>query len=453
MKVTTISKRFLGLLIIPFFVFLFALNPQPVHAQDIDNLDPSERYSEEELAQMLAPIALYPDALLSQILMASTYPIEVIEADRWRRENRILNGDALDDELLNKSWDPSVKAICHFPSSLALMSERIAETTNLGNAFLAQETEVMGMIQKLRAEAHEQGNLKTTTAEQKVIVEKETIIIEPANPRTIYIPYYDPYYVYGPWGWAPGYAPYYWGPIGAKIGVGISFWPGVYFGMSFSNWSYFDWNRHYVSIDLHKRPRFVRHDRWPVTSGRWLHAPSHRRGVAYRDLSTARKYGQSPRRPITFQRDARGFPEPHRMKQNQPVNVPTKTKVYRQEQQRVERKMKDVGDIAHKPQERQNVKMERQTEQRKKIDKLSPVRAENNRRERIQVAPVPQKLKQERVERKKQHVSSDGIFDLPEDGNQERQSSERGRNSRSNLKGENNDDRNNSFRKWRKSED
>ncbi|MDX2495671.1 MAG: DUF3300 domain-containing protein [Desulfuromusa sp.] len=449
MKVTIIFKLFLRLLILPFFVFFFAFNLQFAQAQDIGNLDPAERYNEEELAQMLAPIALYPDALLSQILMASTYPIEVIEADRWLRENRGLTGDALDDELLSKGWDPSVKAICHFPSSLALMSERIAETTNLGNAFLAQETEVMGMIQKLRAGAYEQGNLNTT-AEQKVIVEKETIVIEPANPRVIYIPYYDPYYVYGSWWWSPGYAPYYWGPTGANIGVGMSFWPGVYFGVSFRSWSYFDWNRRYVYIDLHKRPRFVRHDRWIGTSGRWLHTPSHRRGVAYRDMTTARKYRQSPQRPKTYRRDTRGFPEQRRIEQKQPGKARTRTNLYNQEQQRVERKIKDQRKVVRDPQKRQSINIEKQTVKRKEIKNLKPVRAQDSRQKRIQIAPRGQK--QERVEHKKQQTSSSGIFNRIEDGNQERKSSERGRDSRRILKGENNGNRNGSFRNWRKSE-
>lgn len=207
MKAATIFHLTLGLLII----FFFSLPPQSL-AQDSSYLEPSAKYREEELAQMLAPIALYPDALLSQVLMASTYPLEVIEADRWVRRNPELKDKSLEAALLSEAWDPSVKALCHFPSILALMSERITETTNLGNAFLAQEAEVMDMVQELRAKANAQGNL-TTTSEQKVIVEKETIIIEPADPRVIYVPYYDPFYIYGSW-WYPAYPPYYWGPPG-----------------------------------------------------------------------------------------------------------------------------------------------------------------------------------------------------------------------------------------------
>jgi hypothetical protein len=307
MKAATIFHLALRLIIIPFLVSGLALSSRQAQAQDGGYAEPSGKFSREELAQMLAPIALYPDALLSQVLMASTYPIEVIEADRWVVMNPELKGDALDAALLDQNWDPSVKAICHFPSILALMSERITETTNLGNAFLAQEAEVMDMVQELRAAALAQGNLNAT-AEQQVIVEKETIIIEPADPRVIYVPYYDPFYVYGPW-WYPAYPPYYWGPTGVSLGFGTSFWPGSYFSFAFGNWSYFDWHRHYIHIDVHKRPRFVRHDRWLDKPGRWQHAPSHRRGVAYHDRFTARKYGQPPPRSRETGHETREFPE------------------------------------------------------------------------------------------------------------------------------------------------
>ena len=112
----------------------------------------------------------------------------------------------------------------------------------------------MDMIQELRAKAHAHGNLNTNK-EQKIIIEKETIIIEPADPLVVYVPYYDPFYIYGPW-WYPGYPPYYWGPSRVGLGVGISYWPGFYFGFAFGNWSYFDWHRHYIFIDV-DRNNFV----------------------------------------------------------------------------------------------------------------------------------------------------------------------------------------------------
>ena len=306
MKAAAILHHARGLLIFPFLVACALLPPQ-LSAQDNGYLAPSEQYSREELAQMLAPIALYPDALLSQVLMASTYPIEVVEADRWISRHPGLKGDALDTALLDMDWDPSVKALCHFPSILALMSERISETTNLGNAFLAQEADVMDMVQELRAKAYAQHNL-VSTDRQTVIVRDRIIIIEPANPRVIYLPYYDPYYIYGPW-WYPAYPPYYWGPPGVSVGVGISYWPGISFGFIFGGWSYFDWPHRYIYVDVHKRPRYVRRDRWRTESTHWHHDTYHRRGVAYRDIHTAREYGQYPRHSRDFGRDLRGFPD------------------------------------------------------------------------------------------------------------------------------------------------
>ncbi len=313
MKAATIYQFAIGLFITCLLVFGFALLPTQVKAQGDETVEASATYSREELAQMLAPIALYPDTLLSQILMASTYPIEVIEADRWRNKNSHLQDEALDEALAAEYWEPSVKAICHFPDILALMSERISETTNLGNAFLAQEAQVMDTVQELRAAARAQGNLASNNR-QTVVVEKETIIIQPADPRIIYVPYYDPYTIYGRWRY-PAYSPWHWGPSGASIGLGIGYWPGFYFSFNFGNWSYFNWNRHYVHIDVHKRPRYVRHDRWHARPGRWQHAPVHRRGVAYRDNRTARKYGQAPR-AVQYRRDTRGFSQRQELNRN-----------------------------------------------------------------------------------------------------------------------------------------
>jgi hypothetical protein len=285
------------------------LAPHQALAVESDQLESAERYTREELAQMLAPIALYPDSMLSQVLIASTYPIEVIEADRWVKQNSNLEGGALDEALLDRDWDPSVKALCHFPAVLGLMSERIGETTRIGNAFLAQEEEVLDMVQELRSKAHAQGNL-TTTPEQKVIVQKEKIIIEPANSRVVYVPYYDTRYIYGSW-WYPGYPPYYWGPgPRLSIGLGISFWPGFYFSTAYTSWCSLDWHARYIHVDVHRRPRYVRHDRWVPASGRWRHRPSHRRGLVYRDIPTARKYSNHTIRPERFRRDPRVFSAP-----------------------------------------------------------------------------------------------------------------------------------------------
>ncbi|MBI5556720.1 MAG: DUF3300 domain-containing protein [Deltaproteobacteria bacterium] len=392
MKAATIFRPFLGLLIISFLVFCPTLPLSQAQAQDTDPPEPDIKYSQQELAQMLAPIALYPDALLSQILMASTYPIEVIEADRWRKQNPALQNEALDTALLDQDWDPSVKAVCHFPSILTLMSERISETTNIGNAFLAQETEVMAMVQELRARARQQGNLNTT-AEQKVIVEKETIIIEPANPRVVYVPYYDPYIIYGPW-WYPDYRPYYWGPPGVNLGLGISFWPGFYFGFSFGNWAYFDWHHRSIYYHVHNRPRFVRHERWVKKPGRWNHVPHHRRGVAYRDKHTAQRYGQHRYRSREYRPDTRGFPEGSRPDRDRDRRDGDRSGIDR------ERQGGDRTGLERDRKERQQVKPEKQRRKQPERDRQERQQVEREKQRREQ--PERERREQQRVEPEKQ---------------------------------------------------
>ena len=150
-----------------------------------------QAFKPEELEQMLAPIALYPDSLLTQLLMASTYPLEVVQADRWAKQNKGMKGDALAKALEAQPWDPSVKSMVNFPDVLAMMSGKLDWTQKVGDAFLAQQQDVMGTIQKLRAKAQASGNLKTTK-EQVVKTEQQVIIIEPASPQVIYVPTYNP---------------------------------------------------------------------------------------------------------------------------------------------------------------------------------------------------------------------------------------------------------------------
>jgi len=455
MKAATIYQFTIGLIIACSLVFGFTLLPTQARAQDDEAVETVATYSREELAQMLAPIALYPDALLSQILMASTYPIEVIEADRWHKNNPNLQGDALDDALAAEYWDPSVKAICHFPDILALMSERIGETTDLGNAFLAQEAQVMDTVQELRAAARARGNLASNNR-QTVVVEKETIIIQPADPRVVYVPYYDPYTIYGRW-WYPAYSPWYWGPPGVNIGVGIGYWPGFFFSLNFGNWSYFDWHRHYVHIDVNRRPRYVRNDRWIAQPGRWQHAPLHRRGVAYRDNPTARKYGQTPR-AIQYRRDTRGFPERQELNRNERSSdrnrqvqqrvdrqraVPTKqtrqkvetkqqratvTERNRQKPTQVEPNRSIRTQIERDKQQRD--KATTQTRQQRKINRDQPTTTRSERKQPQQVKTAPAKSVQQPRVRKQRQQPQDNAFNRVEQGVKERQSSERGRASR-----------------------
>jgi hypothetical protein len=444
---TSIIRLIPELLVICAMVFCLALIPRPAQAEDSAFPLASEKFSREELAQMLGPIALYPDKLLAQVLMASTYPIELIEADRWFKKNPRLQGDSLDRALLEMDWAPSVKAICHFPAILALMSERIAETTNLGNAFLVQEEEIMDLVQELRASAYAQGNL-TTTPQQKVIVEKETIVIEPASPRVIYVPYYDPYYIFGSW-WYPAYPPYYWGPPGIRLGVGISYWPGISFGFSWGSWSYFDWPRHYVHINIHDRPRYVRHDRWFTKSGRWLHAPVHRRGVAYRDKYTARKFNQYPQHRSDFRGNVRSFPERQvfdrqrirvgderrRIDRNHRVKDKSQYERSLQEQQRVESELQKRQRLLHQRvdrdlQKRQVIDRDRQRQERRGQERTRIDRAPREQQHAEQERTLRQRTDQQRrgrdsVKGEPSQRRREADFDRQENRRSERQSGER----------------------------
>ena len=285
------------------FVISLAISARQAWAQE-----DGHRFRKEELTQMLAPIALYPDSLIAQILMASSYPLEVVEAERWLRDNRDLKGDALADALREKPWDPSVKALCNFPDVLFAMSDKLDQTRKLGDAYLAQEKEVMDTIQELRKKAQKQGNLKTTP-EQKVIVEREVIRIVPAVAGYVYLPIYDPYYVYGPW-WYPAYRPYYWYyPRRPLSGIYFIFGPRLYIGIDFFSWVWFDWHVHRIYIDVPRTYYFHHYTVRPVYERYyWRHDPVHRRGVAYRDRIIGERFGVPAPRQKSLQPATRGYP-------------------------------------------------------------------------------------------------------------------------------------------------
>ncbi|MDA8239347.1 MAG: DUF3300 domain-containing protein [Nitrospiraceae bacterium] len=257
-------------------------------------------FKQEELDQMLAPIALYPDSLLTQILMASTYPLEVVQADRWAKQNKNMKGDALAKALEAQPWDPSVKSLVNFPQVLQMMSEKLDVTQKLGDAFLAQQKDVMATVQKLRAKAQASGNLKTTK-EQVVKVEKEIIIIESASPQVIYVPTYNPTVVYGVWAY-PAYPPYPYYPPGYVPGAAaFSFVAGVAVGAAWGYaWGHANWHGGDIDIDINRNVNINRNiDRSKYTAqykgkgqGQWQHNAEHRKGVSYRDQGTAQKYNR-----------------------------------------------------------------------------------------------------------------------------------------------------------------
>ena len=187
----------------------------------------------QQLEQMVAPIALYPDELVSQILMAATYPLEVVEAARWSKENSKLTGQALEDAMQKQSWDPSVKALTAVPQTLAMMNDQLKWTQDLGDAFLAQQNDVLDAVQRLRARADAAGNLKSTPqqtvtrttrpAGSPASAPAQAYVIQPANPTEYYVPVYDPGLVYGAWPYAT-YGPFYWYPPG-YVAAGYSALP------------------------------------------------------------------------------------------------------------------------------------------------------------------------------------------------------------------------------------
>ncbi len=217
--------------------------------------------SSEQLQQLVAPIALYPDSLIAQIMAAATYPDQVVEAARWADQHEDLKGDSLAKEVDKQSWDPSVKALIQFPTVLANMNQNLAWTSELGDAYVNQQQEVTQAIQTMREKAKQAGNLNTTPQE-KVKTEGKTIVIEPAEPDVVYVPQYDPWLAYGyPIAAFPGWYPYpglfLAGPgIGFGLGFGIGFFGG--FGWGFNHWG-FDWHHGGRVIENHNT--FISHSR------------------------------------------------------------------------------------------------------------------------------------------------------------------------------------------------
>ena len=252
--------------------------------------------SEGQLDQLTAPIALYPDPLLGQILMAATYPLEIVEAHRWLQDpaNAALKGNALAAALQQQTWDMSVKSLVPFPQVLVMMDSNLEWTERIGDAFLAQQDAIMDSVQRLRQRAAAAGAL-TSTPQQTVSTEDQDVQIEPASPDTVYVPYYDPNLVYGPWVW-PDYPPFYFAaPAGIIVGSGV--WIGFGLGFpilgGFWGWNYWDWHHH--RLDL----------RGPGLAGPWVHDPSHRHGVPYRNESVAARFQAQSE---AARRDVRGFP-------------------------------------------------------------------------------------------------------------------------------------------------
>jgi hypothetical protein len=263
--------------------------PNPAAAQTASLL------TEAQLEQLVAPIALYPDPLLAQILTASTYPLEVVEAARWvsAPANRALTGDALTNALQAQNWDPSVKALVPFPQVLRNLSDQLQWTEDLGNAFLAQQADVIAAVQALRREAMAAGNLKQTPQCRCVIqASGETISILPAEPQAVCVPVYSPV-VYGAWPY-PAHPPY-----AFPVPVGFAYEPGFWIGYEppieltvfgpLWGWAWVDWAHHDIPVDPERYA--LASGGHPAFSGSvWAHNPAHRGGVAYPNAATRARF-------------------------------------------------------------------------------------------------------------------------------------------------------------------
>jgi uncharacterized membrane protein YgcG len=257
---------------------------------------PYTQQTPEQLQQLVAPIALYPDSLVAQILAASTFPEQVVEADRWLQAHPELKGDALAQAVNQQSWDPSVKALTAFPSVLGNMDKNLSWTSSLGDAYYNQQQAVMDAVQVMRQRAQAAGELKSTS-QQVVKTEGSTIIIEPANPDVVYVPAYDPWAVYGdpllPWpGWYDYPGIWFGGPyLSFGIGFGIGFFGG--FGWGWGNWG-FDWYHHYPIFD---------HNRYFSRSNTFYNRNYFYRGAGRGEFQAARPFNGD-------NRAARGYAEP-----------------------------------------------------------------------------------------------------------------------------------------------
>jgi hypothetical protein len=256
-------------------------------------------FKDEELDQMLAPIALYPDSLLAQILMAATYPADVKEAAAWSKAHPDAKGDAAVKQIETQDWEPAVQSLVAFPQVLAMMDANPGDVQRLGDAFLAEPGRVMDRVQFMRKKAQEAGNLKANE-QQKVTTQtensKQVIIIEPAQPQTVYVPVYQPTVVYGSW-WYPTYPPYYWAPPpyyyprgGFVAGV---VWGAAIVGIHNSLWGGYNWGHNSVNINVNRYNNInVNKHQLSGDNNGFKHNPERRKDVPYRDAKSREQFGK-----------------------------------------------------------------------------------------------------------------------------------------------------------------
>jgi len=278
-----------------------------------------------QLDQLVAPIALYPDPLLAQVLVAATYPLEVVQAERWAKDNKDVTGEALTKAMEGQDWDNSIKALVAVPDVLAMMNKDLDWTARLGDAVLAQQPDVMAAVQRMRALAYENGKLESNdqqsvTVTQEVNVNQapaadqapasqpatsqqsapqQAIVIEPTSPEVVYVPYYQPSVVYGTWPY-PSYPPYYFPPppgyvFGGALARGLAWSAGFAIGNAIWGTG-FNWGRNDIRVDVNRNIDFnpnVNINNNNVNVSNWQHNSEHRRGVNYNNASVENRFSKS----------------------------------------------------------------------------------------------------------------------------------------------------------------
>ena len=289
---------------LPWSSFLVQAQETPQAESQEMTTEEAPKIPNEQLDSLVAPIALYPDDLLAQTLAASTYPLEVMQLDQWMDKNKNLKDKALADAVAKQPWDPSVQAMAAFPEAVQRMAENIQWMTDVGNAVLAQQKDVMDAVQRMRAKAQGTGNLKTGS-EQKVETKttqsgQQVIVVEKANPEAVYVPSYDPAVVYGA---APAEAPYYpYSYPGYRPGTALAWGSAIAVGGAWANnnWGNCDWDD--GNVNINNNNNFNKNYNKNVNKGTgtgqgngWQHNPQHRGNAPYANKQTANKYGGTAR--------------------------------------------------------------------------------------------------------------------------------------------------------------
>jgi hypothetical protein len=288
-----VSRPALSIVCVLFLTGAFVTAQEPAQGPP-----PAQAMSPEQLDNLVAPIALYPDRLLSQVLVAATYPLEVVEAAQWLQQNRNLRGRELVDAAREQNWDASIQALVVFPDVLNRLNSDIRWTTDLGNAFLAQQADVMNAVQSMRAQARAAGKLNSNPQERVTTQaqgDRTVIEIQPANPEVVYVPTYNPEYIWGPpvYGYYP---PLYY----PGFDYGFGFGPGIYLGGFFGGlgWGGWGWGPNWFGCSVFVNPFFFNHYGFHgfyggggFRGGRiWEHNPGHRLGVPYSNAALSNRF-------------------------------------------------------------------------------------------------------------------------------------------------------------------